>query len=83
MCLRFIGISDALPKSSGIRFVDVWMLFSLFLPFLEVLIQTYINLLQQEATEDDKQNIILNEQMQEKTVCWKEALHINDSKNIR
>jgi len=32
----FISVSDSLPKTSSIKMAEVWMLFSLFLPFLEV-----------------------------------------------
>ena len=64
---RFIGISDALPKSSGVRFVDVWMLFSLFLPFVEVLIQTYTNHLQHAIDYEDQ-----NAEEKDCAECWKE-----------
>jgi hypothetical protein len=66
---RFISISDALPKSSGIRFVDVWMLFSLFLSFFEVFIQTYISFQQQKVDEEEsKKMAVLGQQV----VCWPE-----------
>ena len=73
---RFIGISDALPKSSGVRFVDVWMLFSLFLPFVEVLIQTYIHHLQ-NAVDNEKQNA----KEKQHAECWKEP--VPSSKRIK
>ena len=33
---RFINISMSLPKTSYIKMVDVWHLFTLLIPFLEV-----------------------------------------------
>jgi hypothetical protein len=42
---RFIGISNSQPKSSGIKMVDAWMLVSLVQPLVDVLLQTYSNIL--------------------------------------
>ena len=51
MC-RFISVSNALPKTSYVKMVDIWLLFNLVMPFAEVgqtkplhgqvLLQTYI-----------------------------------------
>ena len=38
---RFISISDSLPKSPNIKLVDIWLLFSLVQPFIDVLLQSY------------------------------------------
>jgi hypothetical protein len=53
---RFVGLSDSLPKTSNIKMVDVWMLFSLVLPFVDVVLQTYSYLLSQgeDEKEEDK-----------------------------
>ena len=37
----FISVSNQLPNTSYIKMVDIWLLFSLILPFIEVLIHTY------------------------------------------
>jgi len=50
---RFVGLSDSLPKTSNIKMVDVWMLFSLVLPFLDVVLQTYSYLLSQGDEKDE------------------------------
>ncbi len=39
---RFISTSDSLPKSPNVKMVEVWLLFSLIQPFIDVLLQTYI-----------------------------------------
>jgi hypothetical protein len=39
---RFISVSDSLPKSPQIKMVEVWLLFSLFQPLMDVVLQTYI-----------------------------------------
>ena len=37
LCLpRFINVSMSLPKTSYVKMVDVWLLFTLLIPFLEV-----------------------------------------------
>jgi hypothetical protein len=50
---RFISISESLPESGNIKMVEIWMLFSLFLPFLEVVLQSYVNYLRRKEDEDN------------------------------
>ena len=35
------SVSNDLPRTSYIKMVDVWLVFNLFIPFLEVLLHTY------------------------------------------
>ena len=51
---RFVGLSDSLPKTSNIKMVDIWMLFSLVLPFIDVVLQTYSYLLTQGEEEEER-----------------------------
>ena len=37
----FVGLSQTLPKTSYIKMVDIWLIFNLLIPFLEVLIHVY------------------------------------------
>ena len=37
---RFLGISQSLPVTSYVKMVDIWMLFTLTVPFLEVVLHT-------------------------------------------
>ena len=37
----FINISSSLPVTSYVKMIDLWLLFNLFIPFVEVLIHTY------------------------------------------
>ena len=39
----FIDVSNNLPKTSYMKMIDVWLLFNLIIPFVVVLIHTYIN----------------------------------------
>ena len=41
----FINVSNNLPKTSYIKMMDVWLIFNLLLPFIEVLVHTYMDTL--------------------------------------
>ena len=41
LSLFFVSVSNDLPRTSYIKMVDVWLVFNLFIPFLEVLLHTY------------------------------------------
>ena len=47
----FISVSGSLPTTSYIKMIDIWMIFSLMIPFFEVLLHTYIDNLRQEDDE--------------------------------
>ena len=49
----FISISTSLPKTSYIKMVDYWLIFTLLLPFVEVLLHTYI----ESLNEDEERTI--------------------------
>ncbi len=44
----FISISERLPKTNYIKMMDVWCIFNLFVPFAEVVINTYMDSLREE-----------------------------------
>ena len=48
----FINVSNNLPKTSYMKMIDVWLLFNLLLPFIEVLIHTYMDTLRDD---DDRE----------------------------
>ena len=48
--MMFISTSDSLPTTNYIKMVEVWLLFNLFLPFLIVLLLTYM-----ESLRDDEE----------------------------
>ena len=37
----FINISSSLPVTSYIKMIDLWLIFNLIVPFVEVLVHTY------------------------------------------
>ena len=38
----FVGISAKLPETSYIKMIDLWLILSLLKPFIDIIIQTYI-----------------------------------------
>ena len=49
----FISVSSSLPKTSYIKMIDYWLIFTLMLPFVEVLLHTYM-----ESLNDDEDRTI-------------------------
>ena len=41
----FINVSNNLPKTSYVKMIDVCLIFNLLLPFIEVLVHTYMDTL--------------------------------------
>ena len=37
---RFLGLSQSLPVTSYVKMIDIWMLFTMTIPFLEVALHT-------------------------------------------
>ena len=41
----FIGVSNSLPKTAYIKMIEIYLIFSLFIPFCEVLVITALDLM--------------------------------------
>ena len=41
----FINVSNNLPKTSYIKMMDIWLIFNLFIPFVEIILHTYMDML--------------------------------------
>ena len=50
----FIGTSNALPRTSYIKMIDIWLLVSLIIPFLEMILHTMLNRLHNEEDYDNE-----------------------------
>ena len=48
----FINVSNNLPKTSYIKMMDIWLIFNLLLPFMEVLLHTYIDYLRNDEERE-------------------------------
>ena len=52
----FINVSNQLPKTSYIKMMDVWLIFNLIVPFVEVLLHTYKDMLREEENREVNQH---------------------------
>ena len=39
----FTSVSNNMPKTSYVKLIDIWLIFNLLLPFIEVLVHTYMD----------------------------------------
>ena len=62
----FINISNNLPKTSYIKMMDIWLIFNLLLPFLEVLMHTYMDTLRAEEERE------VNHHGQTRIIGWED-----------
>ena len=44
----FVSVSNSLPTTAYVKMIDVWLLFCLFIPFLEVILHTYMDTLRED-----------------------------------
>ena len=52
LATMFISIADSLPKTAYLKMMDYWLVFTLFLPFVEVLLHTYMEWLTDEENRN-------------------------------
>ena len=50
----FLSISNNLPPTAYIKMIDYWLIFNLLKPFVDILVQTYIESLRETEVEEDK-----------------------------
>ena len=48
----FINVSNNLPTTSYMKMIDVWLLFNLILPFIVVLMHTYMDTLRNDEERE-------------------------------
>ena len=48
----YVGVSDTLPKTAYIKMLDIWFIFCMMIPFMEVILQTYIEHLRTIVSTD-------------------------------
>ena len=49
----FIGISTALPRTSYVKMIDIWLIVNLLILFVDIILQTVINFI---AEDEEKPN---------------------------
>ena len=63
----FINVSNNLPKTSYVKMIDVWLIFNLLLPFIEVLVHTYMDALRYHSIEFAANYLLITKRLQMKT----------------
>ena len=61
----FINVSNNLPKTSYVKMIDIWLIFNLLLPFIEVLVHTYMDSLRHEQNPSLVENLPRNDEDRE------------------
>ena len=51
----FFSVNSNLPHTAYIKMIDCWLIFSLLKPFVDIIVQTYIQTLGPLGTEGDSQ----------------------------
>ena len=52
----FISVSQSLPQTAYVKMVDVWLIFAQVVPFIEVLVHTWIDMMRTEGEEGREVN---------------------------
>ena len=52
----FVSVSNALPKTSYIKMIDIWLIFTLMIPYSEVILHTMIAALRYDDEFAEKSN---------------------------
>ena len=89
----FITINNGLPKTSSIKLIDVWMIFALSIPFMEVILHTTMAWIRRKYVEIDsnvKSPMIDNSSNEKETktipnkIAWdKQDLKMNHTRILR
>ena len=67
-----MGLSESLPVTSYIKMIDIWMLFTMTLPFLEVVLYTTSEVFKQPKTNQlgpDKLAVVVKSAEEEPKMC--------------
>ena len=72
----FLSINNNLPPTSYIKMIDVWLLFSLMKPFVDIIINTYIENVRGENEAQNKEEVLIQDG---KSLAWnKQSRKRND-----
>ena len=72
LATMFISIAESLPKTAYLKMMDYWLVFNLLLPFVEVLLHTYMEKLTDEEDKTSTADPVLSFISAE--VCFKNYL---------
>ena len=64
----FISVSNNLPTTAYVKRINIWLIFNLLLPFILVLLHTYMDSLRTESKEADGEERTINHHGKTRTV---------------
>ena len=54
----FISVSNNLPTTAYVKMIDIWLIFNLLMPFLLVLLHTYMDSLRTDSSKEGEERTI-------------------------
>ena len=69
----FISISLALPSTSYVKLIDLYLIFNLIIPFVEIILQTILHVLEDEQEEEGQVVMNINGNSTQRT-AWKKRM---------
>ena len=85
MYTLYQGVSASMPKTADLKFIDIWLLYGLVVPFVTFVVETILRLLStdieaEETDEEEKRGYgrLINVKVQNKTI----PLEVNRSMGI-
>ena len=73
----FISVSDSLPRTSYVKLIDIWLIFNLLVPFIDVLLHTIIDALRTNCS-----NVGSDVKVRQRG-CNREGVRSNRQKTLR
>ena len=53
----YVGVSQSLPKTNGIKMIDYWLIFNLLVPFIEVIIHIQKDMKANQEKGQEKKDV--------------------------
>ena len=53
----YVGVSQSLPKTNGIKMIDYWLIFNLLVPFIEVIIHIQKDMKANQEKGEEKKDV--------------------------
>ena len=79
----FISISDALPRTSYVKAIDIWLITNLMIPFFEIILQSLMNILYNDYEKHDAKIIRIAPINQSNREIDNQNLNINHANVVK
>ena len=51
--IHYLSINENLPTTSYVKMIDIWLIFNLMKPFVDIMVQTYVETMREHPDEKD------------------------------